>query len=829
MKAYLPSLKANRKGRARGQTAIMEVGLAAALTAALAGTLVTSQQRYTKAQIAITAGDQHTRLAAAAASYVQSNYIGFVKVFAGGNPCGGSVTNGVASYPLENPLPSIQVPGTSCGSITSMIPAGAQLENAYRQRFQLVVTQTTPPAGPPLLNAILTTTGGTQIPDNIAGIVMRRIGAAGAMLPSPQNQAMLGTLASGNSGQFQLDPAAWGNAITPGRPLVYLNYQLARATNQNLERFSSGADITPNKMNASLYLSGVDSATGGSVNLALSGPAIPAGSAAANTALAGAGVQPRNAVLGARQVDTQTLTAGSSVGNPWTNNVAQAADEIANSRTVNDSFYAKYAGHTILANANLNVTSGYRLSATDGIHVTATAQPGANGYSTIANDYWQSPNGPPGSNPYLGNGTGGQPVIGVPGITWDAAGKSGLQAFYAQFGANPTGQFWIGTWKGDASGVVGFEADGGMRSPIYYDSSNAGYYVCPTCGSHLGGDVSVDNNVVAGRDVGASRNIWAGNISGAEGYVWSGHDVLAGRDVVAQRNIYAVNDITSGNNVQAAGNLVVYGNGWISQNFYVYSNLGVAGFVNANYIQAHNGGNACLDDATGCTFQISNDGGFTDNNDGWITLNGARGLRVPKSPNGVADYWANYTASAAANFQPLGGPGDGGIWADGQVTGGRGIRSGARANPNDDCTWAGDGTIGIAYADNGMLWCQNGVWRAANSPFQQRIVNIEIGGQSDQNLIPLPASVYGTIGGTSQYMVNEGSSTLFVTIAQTTNVRRGALLMVYVDGIPVGRHEDGGTNSSDPEGSGSASFILPPGSNFSVISYRTNVILTIWR
>ena len=73
MKAYLPSLKANRKGRARGQTAIMEVGLAAALTAALAGTLVTSQQRYTKAQIAITAGDQHTRLAAAADLPVQPN------------------------------------------------------------------------------------------------------------------------------------------------------------------------------------------------------------------------------------------------------------------------------------------------------------------------------------------------------------------------------------------------------------------------------------------------------------------------------------------------------------------------------------------------------------------------------------------------------------------------------------------------------------------------------------------------------------------------------------------------------------------------------------
>jgi hypothetical protein len=44
--------------------------------------------------------------------------------------------------------------------------------------------------------------------------------------------------------------------------------------------------------------------------------------------------------------------------------------------------------------------------------------------------------------------------------------------------------------------------------------------------------------------------------------------------------------------------------------------------LNANQTILQNGGNTCAGDATGCTFWISNEGGFRDNNNGWIQFIG---------------------------------------------------------------------------------------------------------------------------------------------------------------------------------------------------------------
>jgi hypothetical protein len=51
-------------------------------------------------------------------------------------------------------------------------------------------------------------------------------------------------------------------------------------------------------------------------------------------------------------------------------------------------------------------------------------------------------------------------------------------------------------------------------------------------------------------------------------------------------------------------------------------NINNAATVNANVMTLQNGGNACAGDVTGCTFWISNEGGFRDNNNGWIQFIG---------------------------------------------------------------------------------------------------------------------------------------------------------------------------------------------------------------
>ena len=491
------------KRRSQGQNAVLEAGLGAALAAALLGVFLSAQQGYTRGQVAIAAGDQQFRLAATMAGYVQANYQGFLNAFTGGTPCGGTLTGGVVIYPIDgaatSTLPNVQgAAGTQCLGIASVLPTGAPLVNPYRQGFELAVGQVVPPTGQPYLTAILTTVGGQAIADNLAGIVMKRIGSAGAMLASPANQPALGPLANGTAGRFQLDPAVWSGAITPGHPLVYLNYALATNVNQNLERYASAADAAPNKMSATLYMNGRDSSTGNPVNLALSGPAIPFGTPLANAALTNAAgtVQPRNAVLGARQVDTQTLTGGASVGNPQPTDAAQGAAEQAAGQTINDGAYAAYQGHTILANANLNVTSGYRLSAQGGLHVTGSAAPSANGQAIDVNDRAGSANGP---SPVITNGSLGNPgALGIPSITYDNAAGTGLMAYYGTAGAPGTApQFWIGTYAGPgaANGMVGFEADGGIRSPVYYDAANANYYVKPAGNSVLAGDLTIGGNI----------------------------------------------------------------------------------------------------------------------------------------------------------------------------------------------------------------------------------------------------------------------------------------------------------------------------------------------
>jgi hypothetical protein len=561
---------ATRTRRGRGQNAILEAGLALAIAASVLGVLTVTIQGYSRAQSAIAAGDLQARLASSVGGYVRSNYQAFLNAFTGGTTCGGAATpGGVIVFPLDSggaPAPAGELPnnqgsaGTTCEGIGGLIATGTPLVNGYQQHYQLVVNEIAPPGGQPYLTAILTTTGGQTLNDDMAALAAKRIGSAGAILPSVANQPILGALASGTAGQFKLDPAAWGGTITPGHPLVYLDYALATGIDENLQRYSSAADAGSNKMSATLYMNGTDSATGGPVNMALNGPAIPNGTALAIAALAGGGTLPRNALLGARQVDTQTLTGGSSVGNAQVSDAAQAGVEIAAGQTSNEGANPAFAGHTILANANLNITSGYRLSSADSLHIIATQ-------NTYPTDVASSPNGaynagnPTGTAPQaLNNHQGDAGAAIVPGVTWDRANFTGLMAYYgtAPQGPGPN-QFWLATYAGTPAynGVVGFEADGGIRAPVYYDSKNANYYLTPAGDSVVAGSISAgvslyaSQYVTAGLDLVADRNLVVYGSSTIANNEYVGNTLTAGQNVNAGNQVYAGQTVESGCNIYA--------------------------------------------------------------------------------------------------------------------------------------------------------------------------------------------------------------------------------------------------------------------------------------
>lgn len=61
-------------------------------------------------------------------------------------------------------------------------------------------------------------------------------------------------------------------------------------------------------------------------------------------------------------------------------------------------------------------------------------------------------------------------------------------------------------------------------------------------------------------------------------------------------------------------------------------------------VNFHGGINTCLDNQTGCGISISDDGGFYDYNDCWITLTsayGGKGLHLSGSNNGSGNLWAD--------------------------------------------------------------------------------------------------------------------------------------------------------------------------------------------
>lgn len=225
------------------------------------------------------------------------------------------------------------------------------------------------------------------------------------------------------------------------------------------------------------------------------------------------GQKPHNGIFGIKQLDTQTLSAGNSLASVYGNNSEQTSTEAMRGQTAND---ANMGFPTILSNTNFNVTEGYRLSVADGLHITASS-------ATITKDTNTSNDGvlDHQSSPY---NTG----WGLPGLTWDngpnpwnGTSHIGMMTYLSQDPTNGDTQNTYGVdispiqtviatynKNTDAHYPVGFESDGGIRAPVYYDSRSISYLVDPSGTSHMG-DISLAGN---GRYNPYRKNVTSGSV-----------------------------------------------------------------------------------------------------------------------------------------------------------------------------------------------------------------------------------------------------------------------------------------------------------------------------
>ena len=454
---------ARKKTSRRGQQALLDIGLAAIIATGLGLTYlqITSQDQRTAN--AVSEGRRLALLSQASATFIKANQAAIQTTLAPGSAlpagCGGTRANNFLSVrPLVDAMPTNATSGGAivCQTLANarLVPNGLPTTNGYGQTYTLLMALRTSPTGVSYVDAKLTTTGPIA-PDDINGSIAETVGTAGGLYAS--NTTLSNGQITGRTGAWQDAPGNWAlngqNQITPGHAVVNLAYALHSDVGQGLQRFADTAtDHSGNKLNTSLYMAGVDNATGAGTNIYMNGT--------------GANQPPVNAVLGARQVDTVTLTNQT----PTANDPNVAASASATPNTIDDT-----NPNTIRVNANLNVTAKNRLAVANGIHVTATgatanADTGATG-GIIPGVIWD--NGPNSSNAGIG---------GV-ALAYDISGTT-----LGQTGAN--GMWWLttyspknGTNNADPTNTglapVGIYSSGAVMSGVFWSAENSRYFIAP--------------------------------------------------------------------------------------------------------------------------------------------------------------------------------------------------------------------------------------------------------------------------------------------------------------------------------------------------------------
>lgn len=505
-----------KKRKSRGSAALLDVAMSSLASAIYAIALMSAGTVYLREENIIRSADEQMQIARAVAAWIPENNAAIITAVTTTPACyvARDTANGWTIFqPSQMPIPSPYTAGKiACQSVASMGLTPANIDtNAYRQNYYVAIktrTEQTPDDSPiTTIDAVLFTANGQNLSDDDVGTMMTRFGYSGAGIFSTQPEGY-------NSNELvTFGREAYGiksTTFTPGHTAISLTDLMPPPGEDSyLHRNAEPGNPAPNTIHNSMFMAGYD-ATNETLptDMNMNGRPTPWTSLADEAQqfqniTNGTRRQPHNAIYGAHQVDAQILTAGSSIASRFTNIAQQTQKEVKQKQTQNEAGASGGTAfpNTITVNAGFDVTQGYRLSAADGVHITASE-------ATYANDDNMDNDNPHtydagaldhNSAPYRSGRS-------LPGITWDNAptpsGRTARVGLMVFLSTDPTGQSdqrnygvtvspvqtVISTYNraSDAHYPVGFEADGGARAPVFYDSRSMSYFVDPGGVSHMG-------------------------------------------------------------------------------------------------------------------------------------------------------------------------------------------------------------------------------------------------------------------------------------------------------------------------------------------------------
>lgn len=230
--------------KARGLT-LIETALTLAIMALVVASLASMMAENADKVRARAAADKITEVHEASQGYIKANYGALLAQTAGGPVV---IPAGRASAAAGVPNPSLQRAG--------FLSPGFVDSNGYGQRHSLVVRRVT--GNPNALEAIVTTHGGSQIPDRLLGSIANMVGAAGGYVPQTAVTAADNNQIVGSYGGWRTARTGWGSVSpTAGTIQTTLAFEDGQLLTDYLYRNDIGVPEA-NRMNTDIDMNAND-------------------------------------------------------------------------------------------------------------------------------------------------------------------------------------------------------------------------------------------------------------------------------------------------------------------------------------------------------------------------------------------------------------------------------------------------------------------------------------------------------------------------------------------------------------------------------------------
>jgi hypothetical protein len=238
-----------RRTRAKGQGALLELVLAAGIIAFGFIGLNEYQTKFSQSAKAITVADYLSSLSIGALSYVTANSTAIQNdiTAAGGGPItialGPTVAGGATAAEPDGLVSPVQ---------GGYLPSTFVAVDGYGQTVELLVKPD--PDNSNALSGLIVTTGGQNIPDNIDGEIINKIGVSGGFYPNSILVASEAGEVNGLYGGWSTQASSWNSIPTAGHPAVTLNFGAAQTgLTDYLVRYNLGSS-EPNTMHTNILM-----------------------------------------------------------------------------------------------------------------------------------------------------------------------------------------------------------------------------------------------------------------------------------------------------------------------------------------------------------------------------------------------------------------------------------------------------------------------------------------------------------------------------------------------------------------------------------------------